>query len=166
MKKIISLIISFVVISGIFCVPSIADEEKKALYGNEYEMVNTLFDIGGFFDDAESEVSRMQFVKAFLKMFDYTYSDENFKISFTDVKENTEEYFLLKNAVWSGIISDASFFRPDDTITLPEALKICSVPAGYMKKAEALGGYPTGYIRMANELRITEGIKTDSDKLR
>ncbi len=165
MKKIISLIICFTVISGVFCVPSIADEEKKALYGNEYEMVNTLFDIGAFFDDAESEVSRMQFVKAFLKIFDYTYSDENFKISFTDVKANSEEYFILKNAVWAGIISDASFFRPDDTITLPEALKICSVPAGYMKKAEALGGYPTGYIRIASELHITEGVKTDSDKL-
>lgn len=164
MKKIFSIITLFVVLFTLLCTPATADEKLEEDYQKEYDFVNSLFDVKGIFPESQTDVTRIQFVKAIVKIFGYTTS-ENKALSFTDVDNKSDDYEILKSAVSNGIISDALIFRPDDAITLFECLKIASVPVGYGVKAEVIGGYPTGYTIMANELDILDGIDKNIGKV-
>ena len=53
--------------------------------------------------------------------------------------------------------SDARF-NPDRKITLQEAVKIMLSLTGFAPFAEAKGGYPTGYMQLAYERELTDGI--------
>lgn len=164
MKKIFSIITLFVVLFTLLCTPATADEKLEVDYQKEYDFVNSLFDVKEIFPESQTDVTRIQFVKAIVKIFGYTTS-ENKALSFTDVDNKSDDYEILKSAVSNGIISDALIFRPDDAITLFECLKIASVPVGYGVKAEVIGGYPTGYTIMANELDILDGIDKNIGKM-
>jgi hypothetical protein len=49
-------------------------------------------------------------------------------------------------------------FLPENQVTFAEAIKMIVAGLGYTPKAEALGGYPGGYIAVAAEEEITEGV--------
>ena len=50
-------------------------------------------------------------------------------------------------------------FRPDDPITYEQAIKMIVITLGYSAHAELKGGYPNGYIDVAEDLDITTGMK-------
>ncbi len=54
---------------------------------------------------------------------------------------------------------DGINFRPDDQITVEEASVIFTKLLGYENKAEAAGGFPTGYMITANSIGLFDGIK-------
>ena len=57
------------------------------------------------------------------------------------------------------IVGDtAGTFRPDDNVLLQEAITIIVRALGYEPKAEALGGYPGGYVTVASSLQLLKGI--------
>ena len=48
-------------------------------------------------------------------------------------------------------------FGPEDPVTYEQAVKMLVSALGYEKKAQSLGGYPTGYMMVANQEGITSG---------
>ncbi len=54
-------------------------------------------------------------------------------------------------------------FAPDDYLTAPQIYKILSVMMGYRVKAVIKGGYPRGYIAVANEIGLSDGISNLSE---
>lgn len=48
-------------------------------------------------------------------------------------------------------------FGPEDPVTYEQAVKMLVAALGYEKKAQSLGGYPTGYMMVANQEGITSG---------
>lgn len=57
-------------------------------------------------------------------------------------------------------------FRPENDITYQEYIKMLVSMLFYQPKAEGLGGYPDGYISVANEIGITTGINFNNiDKI-
>ncbi len=72
-------------------------------------------------------------------------------------------------AVWYlksiGVISDSENkkFRPDDTVTKNELIKMATVALGYEQYASIKGGYPYGYISAASKLKLLT--KTDNDSV-
>lgn len=50
-------------------------------------------------------------------------------------------------------------FRPNDEITYREAVAIMVRAAGYETKAEKLGGYPSGYLSVATENKMTKNVE-------
>ena len=56
-----------------------------------------------------------------------------------------------------GIISSADTFRPDDNITFHEFVKIAVSALGYGVEAEQKGGYPDGYMVVAQSLGLLKG---------
>ena len=52
-------------------------------------------------------------------------------------------------------------FRPDDTVTNEEYIKMLVCALGYEPMAEQRGGYPAGYMAVANSRGITEGMEFD-----
>ncbi len=57
------------------------------------------------------------------------------------------------------VVGDAiGTFRPDDNVLLQEAITIIVRALGYQPKAEAIGGYPGGYVTVASSLQLLKGI--------
>ncbi len=65
-------------------------------------------------------------------------------------------YWLMSRGMLHG--NGAGEFRPDDNITIAEAVKISLSVLGYDKQAALDGGYPMGYIAIANRLRLLGGV--------
>ena len=49
-------------------------------------------------------------------------------------------------------------FRPTDNVTYEQVIKILVCACGYESEAQALGGWPNGYIAVAKDLGITNGL--------
>lgn len=94
--------------------------------------------------------------------------DEAYKItksSFTDVPSTHWACGYVTKAVELGIVSGYGDgkFGPSDTLTYEQAVTILIRAWGYNDKALEQGGYPAGYVKVANDLGITKNT-TVSDK--
>ncbi len=108
------------------------------------------------FEQQETAVTRRAFIEKAVKLFGADEPSAE-SVGFSDVAADDEFYGVLCRAVGMGIVSDAELFRPDDEISFTEAAKILCTVMGYKNRAEALGGYPNGYIRTANEAHLFDG---------
>jgi len=86
-------------------------------------------------------------------------------IPFSDVSSGTVGAREIMLASRLGIISgdSGSAFRPNDNITVNEAAKVFVSILGYGEIAENSGGFPNGYMAIANRLGIFKGCKSISD---
>ncbi|MBO4953945.1 MAG: S-layer homology domain-containing protein, partial [Clostridia bacterium] len=50
-------------------------------------------------------------------------------------------------------------FGPDAPVTYEQAIKMIVCALGYGDSANEKGGWPSGYLRVANEMKITKGVK-------
>lgn len=158
MKKIISLLISIILLLS--SVPVLADNTqtnpKKA--GEAIALIEAITETDLFDGDCEMGVTRAEFVTLMAETMKATVSPVKEKVFF-DVADNAQYapyvYWVLQN----GYISSAELFRPDDVITLDEAIKICVSAMGQTKFAEMNGGYPEGYKRIAIEAELLDNMQ-------
>lgn len=118
---------------------------------------------------ADTAITRAHFVKLALHIAndapEVLVSDDEV---FADVTPDTAYENYIETAYRIGYISGnpGGAFRPDDTILLPEALKILCGILGYDRLAEGLGGYPEGYVVVANRLDLLNGVEiADNNEL-
>lgn len=98
-------------------------------------------------------MSRGDFATLTAKAFKLSESGEN--TYFADVTRTDANVAGINSLAEAGVVSGyARLFRPDETITLDEALKILISVADYGVAAEEMGGYPAGYFKAANRLGI------------
>jgi len=112
-----------------------------------------------------SEVTRADFAASVARLIDKrVYEGEN--VYFYDVPKTHWAYNEISNLAELGIIngSGTKMFYPDTVITKNEAYKIMLSVMGYGLYAEYSGGFPTGYIKIANRINITRGL-SKSDKM-
>ncbi len=89
-------------------------------------------------------------------------TEENMKKShFVDVTEENPAYAYIGMVKSFGIMNGTSetTFSPDSNITLIQATKACLTALNYSIVADARGGYPNGYIDLAEELKLHRGIE-------
>ena len=82
---------------------------------------------------------------------------------FSDVAAEHKYSGNIKYAVDLGLISGGATFSPDSPVTYIQAIKILTSAAGYGTKAGFLGGYPTGYLKVASEANIGGGVDLSAD---
>ena len=114
--------------------------------------------VEGFDDETfrgNREVSRGEFVKSTVKLLNLTVTPPE-SIIFEDVPKNHAYFQYIGTAANHGIISGdgGGNFRPDDPISVSEAVKVIVEALGYKTLAVYKGGYPTGYFTVANDLRL------------
>lgn len=73
---------------------------------------------------------------------------------FSDVAAKNPYASAIKYAAGAGLINTVDLFYPDTPITYTQAIKIVMIAAGYGEKAEYMGGYPTGYLKVAQEAGV------------
>lgn len=167
MKKIISLILTLTILLSC-SVFSFAEEE--ILMDKATLSAATLLKVVGIMEvdegNFQTDITRQEFAKVLFKLLtnsdvyteDYSYS------VYSDVTDSVYIGYVNEMARL-GVINGYSdgTFRPEREITLTEAVTFIIRSVGYDIKAEANGGYPTGYLHEANRAGLLKGVLTDSD---
>lgn len=84
---------------------------------------------------------------------------------FSDVGENHWAYNAIMLAQSVGYINGNGdgTFAPDDNVTYGQMLKMAVTLLGYEPIAEQRGGYPEGYVAVAKQIGLTDGIQFKID---
>ncbi len=108
--------------------------------------------------------STIQWKEKFFKELDEEFTTaDTFSSSvelFTDVDDTSENYQAIKTVSELGLMTgftDGSF-GPEAQLTYEQAIKVMVTMLGYKARAEVYGGFPMGYVRMANDLKLLNGL--------
>lgn len=171
MMKKFKLIISIILILCIMPISGVYSQETAETVEVEFDITSTdeykKLEAFGIFTEEEnvigySTISRSVFMSFVMKCYPgYNAFQEITDVvnPFIDVNESTIGYNAIIMAKYAGLISgdNGAEFRPDDDITLNEATKILVSLLGNTGIAEQKGGYPTGYMSVANRLELFDG---------
>jgi len=86
--------------------------------------------------------------------------------TFIDVTPEHWAYKDIETAAKLGIVSGISegIFSPDTPITKSQVIKMLVSVLGYGDAAEKAGGYPYGYLEIANELNLFKNTNTENNE--
>lgn len=170
LKKVLALL---TVIAMIFSTTAAFGATFKDVDGTDYEAavvtLSSLDVLNGYEDGTfkpEGDITRAEFAKVIIAVMNMTASAGKTATSFTDVDADNWASGYVKLAEQMGVIKGYGNgkFGPQDNVTYEQAVKMIVAALGFTPKAEALGGYPTGYMVVAAQEEITKGIKADASK--
>jgi len=159
----IVLIASFMLTAAPVYAVTLTDVNENEEY---FDAINTLTVIGlikGYEDNTFrpwSTITRAEFTTIAVRALGVDdIKSDNVDNVFNDIKDHYAKY-NIKTAYDLGIINgfEDGSFRPDDTVTYEQALKMMVCTLGYGYNAEIAGGYPNGYITLANQLSLSKDI--------
>jgi hypothetical protein len=166
MKKILALVLALAMALGTFSIAAAAPED---VVGTDYEeavvRLVALGIIDGFEDGTyrpDEPVTRAQFAKIVVASLGVGEAAQYAKgaTKFSDVPADHWATGYINVAVDVGVIAGYpdGTFQPENQVTFAEAIKMIVAALGYTPKAEAMGGYPGGYLAVAAEEEITDGV--------
>jgi len=85
--------------------------------------------------------------------------------NFADVDSSHPYAACIASAVGLGLIDNVDLFYPESPITYNQAIKIVMTAAGYGDKAIYTGGYPSGYLKAANDAGVGVNISGSTDAI-
>lgn len=157
----------FALLTAIMCV-SITSYAYSDIYDSKekekIEVLSSFNIINGYEDGSfrpQNSITRAEFAKIVtvaMRLENIIPSGEE---SFEDVSEDSwyKDYVYISKVL--GIINGMSdtIFAPNENITYEQAIKMLVVALGYNEEAQNKGGYPNGYIQVAEELGITKDMQ-------
>lgn len=159
MKKIImALLCSVFVTTQCFAYNDVSNDLNNVIMElSEFGIINGYED-GTFRPD--NNITRAEFSKMIICATGYNYFENEDNGEFVDVPNshwgNEFIYVAKKFGIVNGTTS--STFEPESNITYEQAIKMIVCSLGYGNEALDKGGYPSGYIQVANDLGITQDI--------
>jgi len=162
MKKILSFIVCFTLISGTVGI------DVRAKDNTDYERVIDVLeslDIIKDFDtniDLTAPVTRGEFVNYAADLINEKSSSRENSRYYYDVDEShyafsAIDYFTERNILTG---SEYKMFYPEENITLTDAYKIVLSVMNYNNYIDSLGGYPAGCIAVAKRTGLSDGVGT------
>ena len=165
MKKIVSLVtgITLLILSASWiCSYAQAASEDEVINNIKLEEATSLLKAisdNSIYDEPGDEfVERWEYVSAVVEITGGNHGETG--SVFTDVPSNAEYASDIYCALDTGLISSGDTFRPDDPIKLQEALKVAISALNLDIYADRKGGYPSGYNVIAEEVDLTDNIKS------
>ncbi|MBQ4110201.1 MAG: S-layer homology domain-containing protein [Clostridia bacterium] len=158
MRRLVCLMLCFTMLfSGV----SLSFAEGSVNAEREIKILSAL----GIFSDAvpgENLVTRGEFATY---LAEYLYETNEPKVQFADVGEDSPYLTAITTVAAAGAMRGTSeyIFAPDNHITVPEAVKAILHILGYDILAQAEGGYPAGYMTVANRVDLLSGIKESGE---
>ncbi len=141
-------------------------EDKEML--SRLELLHSLGILNGYEDGSfrpQEQVTRSQFVTAAVRLMNMSdrlteYSGYTY---FGDVDAESVYAPYINLAVSAGIIdvNAEKLFYPDKTVAYEEAAKILTCALGYRQYAEAVGGYPLGFISISEDIKLGRNVAKD-----
>lgn len=153
-----------VMIQPVFVKAAFTDVPENYSYKKAITTLSKLNVINGYDDGTfapDKDITRAEFTKLLVYMLGYG-----------DISTTTSRFEDLSLDHWAnaniataydlGIVNGYSDteFGPDNPVTYEQALKMLVCALGYQNSAEAMGGYPEGYISQASSLKLTDKISS------
>ena len=166
MKKILALVLALTLVLGTFSFAAAAPEDVVGTdCENAVARLVALGIISGYPDGTyrpDQPVTRAEFSRIIVSALGIGEAARYAAgaTRFPDVPADHWASGYINVAVDVGIIigyPDGTF-QPENQVTFAEAIKMIVAALGYTPKAEALGGYPGGYLAVAAEEEITDGV--------
>ena len=150
---------------------TLKDVADTASYATAVNTLVALKVINGYEDGTflpDNLITRAEATKVMVAALNQIDSAESMKGStkFTDVEAKHEWATGFINAgVQAGYINGMGdgTFAPDANVTYAQMVKMLVSAMGYNEYAEFLGGYPNGFISIANSEGVTSGVKANAD---
>lgn len=170
--RLLGLMLCFIMIFiqiPVFAMPS-QYKMPADIEGTQYEealfVLSSLNILKGYEDGSFKpldNISRAEFVAVIIKMLgitDETMKNNNAATGFVDVPAAHWASGYINAAVSLGLISGDGdgAFKPDDPVTYEQALKLLVNVIGYETLAKERGGYPSGFVIVAQEKGITKNV--------
>lgn len=159
---IIQCIVVALTVSGIGCCSADA-VTSDAIYDKNLAVIEALAINDGIEKEQASEVSRSEFVAMAVRLLNI--GSLGFTNYYTDVTEASafaNEISAAKKLGIAGGVTDTEF-SPASPVTYAQALKMLVCALGLDQPAKVGGGYPFGYMKVAENLDITDGISFNTD---
>ncbi len=174
-KRIFALVMSLVtMMTSLGTVTAFAENEAETLPIEEavitpldtesYHALNAMGFVGDELaeTDKSAYITRAQFIGYLFKLAGYTIKEHKTDdIPFVDVSTQTPYYNEICTMYELGRVNgtEPNMFSPDDHVTYSQACKLIIDVLGYRNYAEVkYGEYPEGYVMMAGELELNEGV--------
>lgn len=168
MKKITSLILVLAMLVSVFSfnVLSVnAEGEDTALSlknQQTIEIMKTLGIANGFLSsyNETATMTRRQFCIYMKDFLGKSFGSTTNLIPFDDVMDYDPDIAILRTMTELGFMYgfDDNTFRPDEQVTYEDAITVMVNMLGYTLPAESKGGYPMGYLAVAAQQGLLEGV--------
>lgn len=153
MKRIIGILLSISMLTSLIVFAESSDVSTKLdgelvlfEYIDAYSAADNALEL-------ETQISRSAFADIIARIINAKESAAN--VYYADVTRDNSNVSSINALREMGFLSNSElFFRPDDAITYAEAAKIVLSIAGYDVYANAMGGFPVGYLNAASKLKI------------
>lgn len=174
-KRLIAIItVLMLIFTQILSIQGFAQEETSpyteselASFNSKLDMLLSLKVIENVKKDPEENLTRAEFAGLVADIMGSSLHEASFsENTYIDVKEltpNAVDIVALRNmGIMVGVNSVE--FRPDDTVTYAQAIKVIVTALGYRELAELNGGYYTGYLKKAIDLKLLKGGASDYNR--
>ncbi len=162
LSKVLSLVLAVVMLFGMQAF-AFTDVAATASYAEAVQVLSALDIINGYEDGTfkpEGKITRAEYAAIVCRVLDMEDAGAN-KVGgyFTDVTADHWASGYIATASQLGIINGMGdgTFAPEAEVTYEQAIAMLVRALGYEKKAQSIGGYPTGYMVIANQESITVG---------
>lgn len=170
MKKFLSTILAFIMIVSCLSFSAFAQEaDSSAKSYNLSKYVKFFYDVGIFNSEygETAELTRAEYAQILARLIIRDGSLDSYRgIVYKDVavdySASKEINFMYLTGILNG--KSADMFYPEDILTLNEAAAGIVRMLGYNTKANATGGFGSGYIRTATDLGAMKGVPSELTK--
>ncbi len=172
LKKLISAVVALALSVGSVAMANFTDVADTAANAKAINTLAALGVISGYEDGSfkpdnnitRAEVATMV-VAALNRSADAAGSKGTTKFADVNTEAKAWASGYVNIGVAEGFISgyEDGTFKPDNNVTYAEMISMLVRIAGYGSYAEYLGGWPNGYISVANDKGVTQGVSAAAD---
>ncbi len=165
LKKVLALVVALTMVFTTVAFASYPDVDADANYAGAVELLSALEilkgdDNGNF--NPDNTITRAEFSAVVCRALGLEGSANGAKgaTMFTDVAADHWASGYINLASQQGIVNGKGngIFDPEGNVTFTEAVKMLVVALGYEPMAAQKGGWPTGYLTVANSTKMTAGV--------
>lgn len=160
-KKLISFTLILFILCSQINIEATSVGYNEDIYNKANRIIESILNENIFASKPLAKITRAEFVSAVVKVFkmEGLYGGIS---KFTDIEHNPH-YDAINIAVSLNWIVDGEFFYPNRSIKTEEAVKIIVCATGYDYLVEYQGGYPLGYLTVANNNKLLSNVKSDTN---
>lgn len=164
LKKVLALVVALTMVLGTVSF-AFTDVDSDSDVYTAVQTLSSLNILNGYEDGtfgAEKDITRAEFAAVVCRALGMESSAKGAAgaTQFTDVAADHWASGYINLAAGQGIVNGYGDgkFGPEDNVTYEQAVKMLVVALGFEPMAAQKGGYPTGYLVIANQYGMTKGV--------
>jgi len=164
LKKVLALVVAMTMMLGTVGFAAYTDVDAEADIYTAVSTLSSLNILTGYDDGSfkpEGDITRAEFCAVVCRALGFNQEAAPTATAFSDVPAEHWASYYISTLADQNIVNGMGdgTFAPDANVTYEQAIKMLVVALGFEPMAAQKGGYPTGYLVVANTYEMTEGIK-------